>query len=102
MRAYLKPDGTFPNNEDYPLLLYRGAWDTNRTRNQGEEALVSNGWTRPWAWGVYDFHHYHSTAWEALLCVAGQADVQFGGPSGLRLSAGLGDLILIPPGIAHK
>lgn len=102
MRVYLQTDGTFPNNADYPLLLYQGAWDAGKSRRQGEEALVSNGWTRPWAWGVFTYHHYHSTAWEALLCVDGKAEVQFGGPSGPRLSAGVGDLILIPPGVAHK
>ena len=62
----------------------------------------NDGWTRPWAWGVFTYHHYHSTAWEALLCVRGSADVQFGGPSGPVLQPAKGDLVLVPPGVAHK
>eukprot|EP00929_Paragymnodinium_shiwhaense_P085142 TRINITY_DN45594_c0_g1_i1.p1 TRINITY_DN45594_c0_g1~~TRINITY_DN45594_c0_g1_i1.p1 ORF type:complete len:197 (+),score=39.46 TRINITY_DN45594_c0_g1_i1:194-784(+) len=101
LRSYLQSDGTFPNNERYPLLVYQGVWK-GMSRRDGEAALLKNGWTSPWAWGVFDFHHYHSTAWEALLCVAGSASIQFGGPGGPELPAAVGDLILIPPGVAHK
>ena len=39
---------------------------------------------RPWVFGVYTFHHYHTTAWEALLCISGNADIQVSAPSASR------------------
>ena len=100
-RVFLQGDGTFPNNAAWPLLLYRQVFDETKD-GDGAALLTANGWSRPWAWGVFTYHHYHSTAWEALLCVRGQADVQFGGPQGPTLTPSKGDLILIPPGVAHK
>eukprot|EP00445_Apocalathium_hangoei_P014180 CAMPEP_0203888886 /NCGR_PEP_ID=MMETSP0359-20131031/32498_1 /ASSEMBLY_ACC=CAM_ASM_000338 /TAXON_ID=268821 /ORGANISM="Scrippsiella Hangoei, Strain SHTV-5" /LENGTH=205 /DNA_ID=CAMNT_0050810181 /DNA_START=204 /DNA_END=821 /DNA_ORIENTATION=- len=100
-RAFISTDGTFPNNPSYPLLLYRGVYRDDRD-GDGEALLLQNGWSRPWAWGVFEFHHYHSTAWEALLCVRGEAEVQFGGPTGPVLKPVVGDLVLVPPGVAHK
>jgi uncharacterized protein YjlB len=44
----------------------------------------------------------HSVAWEALLCVKGRANVQFGGEGGPVLEASVGDLLIVPPGVAHK
>ena len=100
-RIFLEGDGTFPNNAAWPVLLYRQVFDEARD-GDGAELLMANGWSRPWAWGVFSYHHYHSTAWEALLCVSGAADVQFGGPRGPVLTPAKGDLVLIPPGVAHK
>jgi uncharacterized protein YjlB len=97
LRIWLKSDGTFPNNDSSPLLIYKrvlsGADAADQRR--GERLLVENGWTSPWAWGVFNYHHYHSTAWEALLCVQGEADIQFGGPSGPTLHADVSVLHLL-------
>ena len=100
-RVYLEGDGTFPNNAAWPVLLYRNCFDEVRD-GDGAKLLTANGWSRPWAWGVFSYHHYHSSAWEALLCVRGEADVQFGGPQGPVLTTSEGDLVLIQPGVAHK
>jgi uncharacterized protein YjlB len=51
---------------------------------------------------IYTYHHYHSTAWELLLCVRGKASVQLGGNTGPTVTVEKGDFVLIPPGIAHK
>ena len=99
-RVYLRGDGTFPNNPECPLLIYKDAF--RGTPEEASSLLSLNGWTLPWAWGVFKYHHYHSTAWEVLLCIKGTADIQFGGPSGPTCTVGVGDLILIPPGVAHK
>ena len=32
-----------------------------------------------WTWTVYDFHHYHSTAHEALVVATGEAVLMLGG-----------------------
>jgi uncharacterized protein YjlB len=100
-RVFVPPDGTFPNNGRWPLLLYRSVYDA-ASDGDGAALLRANGWTDPWAWGVFDFHHYHTTAWEALLCVRGEADIQFGGPTGPVLTPTAGDLVLVPPGVAHR
>ena len=49
----------FPNNARSPLVIYYDAFVAARD-GDGASRLVANGWTRPWAWGVFDFHHYHS------------------------------------------
>lgn len=86
LRVWLKSDGTFPNNEAHPLLIYqRVLAGTEATQTRGAALLTENGWTSPWAWGVFSYHHYHSSAWEALLCIEGEADIQFGGPTGPTL-----------------
>lgn len=100
-RLFMKDDGVFPNNQDHPVLLFQDAF--HETRRDAEQLIVQNGWTAPWAWGIFSFHHYHSTAWELLVCVRGQATVQLGGetgPSDVVISKG--DVVLIPPGFAHK
>ena len=51
---------------------------------------------------MFEYHHYHSTAWEVLLCVRGSATVQFGGPDGPPLALSVGDAALVPPGVAHR
>ena len=63
--------------------------------------LCENGWTRPWFDVVYDYHHYHDTAFEVVLAINGRADVQWGGEEGPVLSLESGDLAIIPPGVAH-
>ena len=100
-RVLLHAVNEWPNNANYPLIVYCGAYDSERD-GDGRVLLQANGWTSPWAWGVFDFHHYHSTAWEALLCVRGEAEVQFGGPTGPVLHPSAGDLLLVPPGVVHK
>ena len=100
----LSDDGTFPNNEQLPLLVYAHAL-TLPAENaaEGLETLfAANEWGSSWRNGVYGFHHYHSTAHEVLGMYAGTAKVQFGGPSGVVLTVTPGDVVIIPAGVAHK
>lgn len=99
-RLYCYPDETFPNNESFPLIVFSNAW--HGTRSDAIRKIKESGWTSPWAWGIGSYHHYHSTAWEFLLCVSGRAKIQLGGPHGLLLCIRQGDALLIPPGLAHK
>jgi uncharacterized protein YjlB len=100
----LADDGTFPNNEQLPLLAYKGAL---RLPGQEPAAAVeslfaTHGWGGSWRNGVYSFHHYHSTAHEVLGVYSGTAAVQFGGPGGVVLEVERGDVVLIPAGVSHK
>ncbi len=100
----LQDDGTFPNNENLPLLLYVGALHLpERDPAAAIEALFqAHGWAGSWRDGIYGLHHYHSTTHEVLGVYRGTARVQFGGPSGVELAVQRGDVVVIPAGVAHK
>ena len=100
----LPDDGVFPNNPRLPLLVYRRAVDLG-TEGAGapiEALLRGNGWGGAWRNGVYSFHHYHSTAHEVLVVYRGSAQVQLGGPNGITAAIEVGDVVVIPAGVAHK
>lgn len=97
--------GLIPNNRKLPLLVYREVLDAKSRRRGCEqvfEALFrSNGWGGCWIDGIYDYHHYHSTAHEVLGIAHGRAKVQFGGSSGMVLDLALGDVVILPAGTGH-
>uniref|UniRef100_A0A7S4P5X3 Cupin type-2 domain-containing protein n=1 Tax=Paramoeba aestuarina TaxID=180227 RepID=A0A7S4P5X3_9EUKA len=122
---YFETDGFFPNNSRFPVIKYRGVLFEMEGKvlekekvAGGEEVvsedqkkelmrfcesfLVKNGWIFPWEGIVYTYHHYHSNAWEGLCCVQGTATVQLGGEKGVIVDVECGDVLLIPPGVAHK
>ena len=100
----LTDDGVFPNNRTLPLLVYKKVVnpDASDLISQIRAILAENGWGGSWIDGIYDFHHYHSTAHEVLAICDGQADVRFGGEHGITLTLSAGDVVVIPAGVAHK
>ena len=104
VRHILTEDGDFPNNGLLPLMVYRQAIQIPE-ENEGDtikEILETNSWTNSWVDGVYDYHHYHSTAHEILVILRGSCRVQFGGPNGITLALEKGDVVIIPAGVAHR
>jgi uncharacterized protein YjlB len=101
---HLTDDGVFPNNDKLPLLLYHNGLPPAARDDPAvvRTLFAGRGWTESWVNGIYDFHHYHSTAHEVLAICAGQAEVQFGGPEGVRTSVSAGDVVVIPAGVAHR
>lgn len=96
-------DGSVPNNSCLPLVVYRGVLDTgDDAAARCEVRFAQNGWSGGWRGGVYPYHHYHSTAHEALGIVAGSARVRFGGDDGEVVEVQAGDVVVIPAGVAHK
>jgi uncharacterized protein YjlB len=87
-----------------PLLLYRGALLPlgDDPPAQVEAVFRKNGWQGLWRNGIYDYHHYHSEAHEALGVYRGSAKVQFGGPNGPGVQVAAGDAVVLPAGTAHK
>lgn len=103
-RHLLSDDGTFPNNGLLPLLIYSKAINLPEEDNARvvKDLFESNGWINSWKDGIYDYHHYHSTAHEVLGIIQGSARIQFGGSSGISVFVEKGDVIIIPAGVAHK
>lgn len=101
---YLKDDGTFPNNARLPVLFYKGIIPKKFFEGPLEvkQLLKLNHWENAWADTVYDFHHYHSTAHEVLVCIEGHTQLQVGGDNGVTIHFEKGDALVIPAGVAHK
>ncbi len=97
-------DGPFPNNGTLPLVLMQQVFDPKTRDLAGtiEKTFHENAWGGSWRNGIYGFHHYHSTAHEVLGIYAGWVKVQFGGPNGTVVSAGIGDAIILPAGVSHR
>lgn len=100
----LKDDGTFPNNEKLPVLYYPAALDLpgEEPAAEVEKIFQKNNWDGSWRNGVFDFHHYHSKSHEVMGIYSGEADLQLGGPNGVKLHVKKGDVLVIPAGVAHK
>jgi uncharacterized protein YjlB len=96
---------SFPNNPRLPVLLYRAAFRLVANAKAAElieKTFVRHGWSAGWRDGVYNYHHYHSTAHEVLGCYAGRGLVQLGGPDGPVVEFARGDALVLPAGAAHK
>jgi len=100
----LEDDGAIPNNPELPLLVYRQAVDLpDRDPASVFEALfTANGWPAAWRNGIHPFHHFHSTAHEALGVYRGTATARFGGEHGVDMTVSAGDVVIIPAGVGHK
>jgi uncharacterized protein YjlB len=99
----LKDAGTIPNSR-IPVLIYQGALELPKEDPASaiEALLHANDWGNDWRNGIFSYHHYHSTAHEALFVFSGSAKVQLGGESGVIETIGAGDVIVIPAGVGHK
>jgi uncharacterized protein YjlB len=100
----LKDDGTYPNNSQLPLLVYKQAINLTGPdpADGAQQVLEANGWGGTWKNGIYDYNHYHSTSHEVLVVYCGHAEVQLGGDQGPVFKLQTGDMVVIPAGVAHK
>lgn len=98
-----RDDGTFPNST-MPAVILRNAFaaQTGVDPADIENIFRANGWVNSWHNGLYSFQHYHSTAHEALGVYAGWVKAQLGGPEGEIITVRLGEVVILPAGVAHK
>ncbi|WP_060512028.1 cupin domain-containing protein [Pseudomonas sp. NBRC 111124] len=95
-------DGATPNNR-FPVLLYRFQLDPADDNASAFEALFSaHQWTPLWRAGIFDYHHFHPNAHEALGVASGHAQVTLGGEAGQTLSVKAGDVLVLPAGTGHR
>lgn len=100
----LAPGSDIPNHPRWPLLVYpRAVGIQGDDPARAFEALFTrNRWPGAWRDGIHPFPHFHSNAHEVLGIYSGQVVVQFGGEGGLSVSAGPGDVIVLPAGTGHQ
>ena len=100
----LAAGGAIPNHPQWPLLVYPGAVAIGGPDPAVafEELFDRNRWPAAWRNGVFPFHHFHTTAHEALGVYSGEVTVQFGGDGGVVVTARPGDVIVLPAGTGHK
>lgn len=95
-------DGAIPNSE-LPVMIYRSAVEAGDVTPEAMELMfLGNRWPAQWRAGIFDYHHFHSTAHEVLGIGSGHAIVQIGGPNGEEIELNAGDVIVIPAGVGHK
>ncbi|RRV10612.1 cupin domain-containing protein [Pseudomonas sp. v388] len=98
---FFEDDGAIPNNR-FPVLIY-----TLQISERADAAAAFEGlfarhqWTPLWRDGVFDYHHYHSTAHEALGVASGEALLRLGGEQGQDVSVKAGDVLILPAGTGH-
>lgn len=99
---HLKPVAEIPNSA-LPLVVYRHALPPElQTPAACQSLFAENDWVGNWVDGIFDYWHFHVTGHEVLGCVAGDADVGFGGEQGIEATFRAGDVVVIPAGIGHK
>ncbi|WP_237216095.1 cupin domain-containing protein [Falsiroseomonas oryziterrae] len=100
-RLMLRASDDIPNNPRLPVLLHRGAVPAGDPA-AAEALFARHGWQPAWRNGIYDFHHYHPNAHEALAIAAGQVRVRLGGEGGVTLDLAAGDVVVLPAGTGHR
>ena len=96
-----EPGEDVPNNPELPVLILKGVMaglDAGPIRDRME----ANGWGGTWTWTVFDYHHYHPNAHEALAVATGDAELLLGGPNGECVTVRAGDCLILPAGTGHK
>jgi len=122
IKTYRLPATALIPNSPHPVLHYPGLLrDICQSPERIYDHFSSNGWTVQWLYryGSTQASHYHSSAHECMAVLSGTATIRFGvadtvddlkesahgegkEQGGVELQAQLGDVLVIPAGVAHK
>jgi uncharacterized protein YjlB len=98
----MDPYSHFPHQKlavlSYKQVLQLG----ERNENDVKQLFENNGWTNAWTDGIFNYHHYHTTAHEVLAVIAGDCMLELGGPDGTLQKITKGDVIVLPAGVVHR
>lgn len=94
-------DGVIPNNPVLPVVLLPAALDPGLTAAEIAAIHRANGWGGGWSYTVFDYHHWHPDAHEALSVISGRASIRLGGPRGETVEVTAGDSLVLPAGTGH-
>lgn len=99
----IEDDGIFPNSK-LPVLFYQQVLELPYVMPAEaiKDLFMQNGWGNNWRAGIFTYHHYHSITHEVLGVIYGKTRLQLGGEQGVQLEIKMGDVIIIPAGVAHK
>lgn len=99
----LAPRDWVPNNRKLAVAIYRTAipGTDNDLATEFEALFEHNQWPPQWRNGIFDYHHFHSTAHEVLGIASGSAEVILGGAGGCVVTLRPGDALLLPAGTGH-
>jgi len=102
VRLKIPVDDQVPNNPDHPAVIARDALGGAHDDRAVRDLMERNGWGGTWTWTVFDYHHFHPDAFEALAVASGAAALMLGGPQGETLEVRAGDVMILPPGFGHR
>jgi uncharacterized protein YjlB len=91
-----------PNNPWHPAVIARDALGGAHDDRAVRSLMERNGWGGTWTSIVFDYHHFHPDAFEALAVAAGSATLMLGGPQGETVDVRAGDVMILPPGFGHR
>lgn len=91
-----------PNNPDHPAVIARDALAGGHDDRAVRGLMERNGWGGTWTSTVFDYHHFHPDAFEALAVASGSATLMLGGPQGSTVDVRAGDVMILPPGFGHR
>lgn len=100
---FFADDGRTPNHPRLPLIVMRctQAADAEDPAEWLEKRFTAHGWGSTWRWGVYSYHHFHSTNHEVLGVSRGSASLMLGGEKGGEFEVTAGDVLVLPAGLGH-
>ncbi|TPX09850.1 uncharacterized protein E0L32_008872 [Thyridium curvatum] len=116
IRKFTLPPTALMPNSPKPLLQYRGVFkESEVTPSNMYKVFKGNGWLGRWIfrYGSTQESHYHSAVHECMVVLSGSARIRFGvadtggkddghEDGGILLDARVGDVFVLPAGLAHK